>query len=83
MQNNTRISYWGLGHEKNGIVHVIGPGTGITHPGATIVCVILILQHMVLLVQLLLELEHLKLKWFCQSMYYATKTKKNANNSKW
>ena len=32
------ISYWGLGHEKNGIVHVIGPEYGITQPGATIVC---------------------------------------------
>ena len=32
------ISYWGLGHEKNGIVHVIGPENGITLPGATIVC---------------------------------------------
>jgi len=32
------ISYWGLGHEKNGIVHVIGPEHGITLPGATIVC---------------------------------------------
>ncbi|MGB6035911.1 MAG: 3-isopropylmalate dehydratase large subunit, partial [Cryomorphaceae bacterium] len=32
------ISYWGLGHEKNGIVHVIGPEAGITLPGATIVC---------------------------------------------
>jgi 3-isopropylmalate/(R)-2-methylmalate dehydratase large subunit len=33
-----RIPYWGLGHEKNGIVHVIGPENGITLPGATIVC---------------------------------------------
>tara|TARA_A100000164_G_scaffold378595_1_gene420606 strand:- start:1095 stop:2492 length:1398 start_codon:yes stop_codon:yes gene_type:complete len=32
------ISFWGLGHEKNGIVHVIGPEYGITVPGATIVC---------------------------------------------
>lgn len=32
------IPYWGLGHEKNGIVHVIGPENGITLPGATIVC---------------------------------------------
>lgn len=32
------IPYWGLGHEKNGIVHVIGPENGITAPGATIVC---------------------------------------------
>ena len=32
------ISYWGLGHKKNGIVHVVGPENGITLPGATIVC---------------------------------------------
>ncbi|GAB1309195.1 3-isopropylmalate dehydratase large subunit [Urechidicola sp. KH5] len=32
------ISHWGLGHEKNGIVHVVGPENGITVPGATIVC---------------------------------------------
>mgnify|MGYP001381567377 CR=1 FL=1 len=33
-----QIPYWGLGHKKNGIVHVIGPENGITLPGATIVC---------------------------------------------
>jgi len=41
LENNSAehgISYWGLGHEKNGIVHVIGPEAGITLPGATIVC---------------------------------------------
>ena len=32
------IYYWGLGHKKNGIVHVVGPEYGITQPGATIVC---------------------------------------------
>ena len=32
------ISYWGLGHKKNGIVHVVGPEYGITQPGVTIVC---------------------------------------------
>ena len=32
------ISHWGLGHQKNGIVHVVGPEYGITLPGATIVC---------------------------------------------
>lgn len=32
------ISHWGLGHRRNGIVHVIGPENGITLPGATIVC---------------------------------------------
>lgn len=36
--NEHGISYWGLGHEKNGIVHVVGPEYGITLPGATIVC---------------------------------------------
>jgi 3-isopropylmalate/(R)-2-methylmalate dehydratase large subunit len=41
LEENSRefgISYWGLGHEKNGIVHVVGPEYGITLPGATIVC---------------------------------------------
>lgn len=32
------ITHWGLGHKKNGIVHVVGPENGITFPGATIVC---------------------------------------------
>ena len=41
LENNAKkygISYWGLGHEKNGIVHVVGPEYGITLPAATIVC---------------------------------------------
>lgn len=39
-QNSARwgISHWGLGHQKNGIVHVVGPENGITLPGMTIVC---------------------------------------------
>ena len=36
--NEHGISYWGLGHQKNGIVHVVGPEYGITLPGATMVC---------------------------------------------
>src|SRR6201989_1466451 len=32
------IELYGLGHQKNGIVHVVGPEYGITQPGATIVC---------------------------------------------
>lgn len=32
------IPYYGLGHEKQGIVHVIGPEQGLTRPGMTIVC---------------------------------------------
>lgn len=32
------LTLWGLGHEKNGIVHVIGPENGLTQPGMTIVC---------------------------------------------
>tara|TARA_R110000868_G_scaffold348409_5_gene609510 strand:+ start:8222 stop:9616 length:1395 start_codon:yes stop_codon:yes gene_type:complete len=36
--NEYGISHWGLGHHKNGIVHVVGPENGITFPGATIVC---------------------------------------------
>jgi 3-isopropylmalate/(R)-2-methylmalate dehydratase large subunit len=41
LENNSKehgISHWGLGHHKNGIVHVVGPENGITFPGATIVC---------------------------------------------
>ncbi len=41
LEENTRkygISHWGLGHRKNGIVHVVGPENGITLPGMTIVC---------------------------------------------
>ena len=34
--NEYGISHWGLGHKKNGIVHVVGPENGITFPGATI-----------------------------------------------
>ena len=36
--NEHNIDFWGLGHKKNGIVHVIGPENGITQPGLTIVC---------------------------------------------
>ncbi len=32
------IELYGLGHEKQGIVHVIGPELGLTRPGMTIVC---------------------------------------------
>jgi 3-isopropylmalate/(R)-2-methylmalate dehydratase large subunit len=32
------ITLYGLGSERQGIVHVIGPELGVTHPGATIVC---------------------------------------------
>lgn len=32
------IELYGLGHEKQGIVHVIGPEQGLTKPGMTIVC---------------------------------------------
>jgi 3-isopropylmalate/(R)-2-methylmalate dehydratase large subunit len=35
---NYGISHWGLGHQNNGIVHVVGPENGITLPGMTIVC---------------------------------------------
>jgi 3-isopropylmalate/(R)-2-methylmalate dehydratase large subunit len=36
VKNN--IPLYGLGHEKNGIVHVIAPELGITQPGMTMVC---------------------------------------------
>ena len=32
------VLHYGLGHSKNGIVHVIGPENGYTQPGMTIVC---------------------------------------------
>ncbi|WP_298664066.1 3-isopropylmalate dehydratase large subunit [uncultured Barnesiella sp.] len=32
------LTYYGLGNEKNGIIHVIGPEYGLTLPGMTIVC---------------------------------------------
>jgi 3-isopropylmalate/(R)-2-methylmalate dehydratase large subunit len=32
------LTLYGLGHAKNGIVHVIGPENGLTQPGMTIVC---------------------------------------------
>jgi 3-isopropylmalate/(R)-2-methylmalate dehydratase large subunit len=32
------IEYWGIGHPKNGIVHVTGPENGYTLPGMTVVC---------------------------------------------
>ena len=32
------VTYYGLGHEKNGVIHIIGPENGITRPGMTIVC---------------------------------------------
>lgn len=35
---NFDIPLFGMGHQKQGIVHVIGPEQGITKPGMTIVC---------------------------------------------
>jgi 3-isopropylmalate/(R)-2-methylmalate dehydratase large subunit len=35
---NHGITFYGLGHPRQGIVHVIGPELGITQPGQTIVC---------------------------------------------
>jgi 3-isopropylmalate/(R)-2-methylmalate dehydratase large subunit len=32
------ITCWPMGHENQGIVHVIGPEQGLTQPGMTIVC---------------------------------------------
>jgi len=32
------LTLYGLGHEKNGIIHVVGPENGLTQPGMTIVC---------------------------------------------
>jgi 3-isopropylmalate/(R)-2-methylmalate dehydratase large subunit len=41
LEKNARdfgLTYYGLNHSKNGIVHVIGPENGYTQPGMTIVC---------------------------------------------
>ncbi len=32
------VELWSEGHERQGIVHVVGPENGLTHPGSTIVC---------------------------------------------
>lgn len=32
------LAYYGLLHPKNGIIHVVGPETGLTQPGMTMVC---------------------------------------------
>ena len=36
--NEFGVTLYGLGHKKNGIIHVIGPENGLTLPGYTIVC---------------------------------------------
>jgi 3-isopropylmalate/(R)-2-methylmalate dehydratase large subunit len=36
--SNHGLTYYGLGHQYQGIVHVIGPELGLTKPGMTIVC---------------------------------------------
>ena len=36
--NEFGVTLFGLGHAKNGIIHVIGPENGLTLPGYTIVC---------------------------------------------
>lgn len=41
LHENTRefgLTYYGLGHPLNGIIHVIGPEQALTQPGMTIVC---------------------------------------------
>ena len=32
------VELWAEGHARQGIVHVVGPENGLTHPGSTIVC---------------------------------------------
>lgn len=32
------VTYYPMGHEKNGIIHVVGPENGISLPGMTMVC---------------------------------------------
>ncbi|GHU60561.1 3-isopropylmalate dehydratase large subunit [Bacteroidia bacterium] len=41
LDNNARefgVSYYPIGHEKNGVIHVVGPETGLSLPGMTMVC---------------------------------------------
>lgn len=41
LKENARLfglTHYGVMHPKNGIVHVVGPETGMTQPGMTIVC---------------------------------------------
>ncbi len=35
---NHNVELWGLGHENQGIVHIIAPELGITQPGMSMVC---------------------------------------------
>ncbi len=36
--HNFGLSYWGMMHPNNGIIHVVGPEQGLSLPGMTIVC---------------------------------------------
>lgn len=36
--NEFGLTLYGLGHPKNGVIHVVGPENGLTLPGMTIVC---------------------------------------------
>lgn len=36
--NEFGVTLFGLGHIKNGVIHVVGPENGLTLPGMTIVC---------------------------------------------
>lgn len=41
MEGNARefgVEFYGLGSDRQGIVHVIGPGLGLTQPGMTLAC---------------------------------------------
>ena len=35
---NHQVRFYGLGNERQGIVHIVGPETGFTLPGTTVVC---------------------------------------------
>jgi 3-isopropylmalate/(R)-2-methylmalate dehydratase large subunit len=36
--NEFGLTLFGLGHAKNGVIHVVGPENGLTLPGMTVVC---------------------------------------------
>lgn len=69
------VHIFDMGSDEQGIVHMVGPETGLTQPGKTIV-VTLTQQHMEHLVLLHLELEQVKLNMFSQLKRYGKQNPK-------
>ena len=68
-----------MGSDEQGIVHMVGPETGLTQPGKQSYAETLIQLHMVLLVLLHLVLELVKSNMFCNTNTMANKAKKFKN----